>query len=948
MARKKKLEVEYEPSKYQKAIFNFVEKGQGNAVIEAQAGSGKCLGKNTPVMMFDGSIKLVQNIKVGDLLMGDDSKPRKVLSTTIGYGGLRKITPTKGDAWVCNDVHVLTLDHYTGSKKNRIERIDIPIDELEKKNASLHPNKTYRNYKLVRAGIEFPYKKVFFDPWLYGLWLGDGTRTRAEITCADKEIIDEVYRVIPSNYFIKESNDSHKEHVKILTIRAFDTQNNQIRKFLLNNSSINNNKFINKDFLINSREVRLKLLAGLMDSDGSLSKNCFDFVNKSEELVDDVVYLCRSLGFSAYKKKCIKTCTNNGKSGVYYRVTISGDIDEIPTILTRKKAHKRRINKSVLRTGFKIDKIDDGEYYGFTLDGNGRFLLGDFTITHNTSTAIKSISLIPEDKKILLTAFNNSIVDELKKKVKKLPHPENIDCRTMHSLGYLLLLSNYGNAIEKKPNDFKYSSYIYNNISELGGDCYASLQRKEQTKYIDNVKQFVDFGRCYLAETIKDMQFVEDHYSISVFGNEKEVALDVLKWGKENYQTIDFTDMVWLPHVLNCKPLGRIYDWIICDESQDVSVAERELLLRCTKMSTRMLFFGQDIQSIYGFQGADSQSFVELKKLPNTISLPLSISYRCSKNIVRLANRFAPNMEAKEDAVDGEIKYNVPIEEIGDGDMVLCRVNAPLLQLYCELSKLGIPAHICGKDIGTNLIKVIQKTKETELNVSLNKKGVFSKLYNNLFNDIDMTMRKNNISFDMAMDDMNISQSYDTIQALEAISDGCDSVDCLIEKIKALFSDKKVKGVSLSTIHKAKGLEADNVYICCPSLLPAKSAKKAWELKQEANLEYVAYTRAKKKLGFLSEDAFTRYSSNAQQKSSDLQLKKNKVFLLYGDTNRCSVVVPTHKAAQHIISNATKIETKASNAINISNVKQETPQSFSSISLFIKNSKKKVKRRIKI
>lgn len=586
--------------------------------------------------------------------------------------------------------------------------------------------------------------------------------------------------------------------------------------------------------------------------------------------------------------------------------------------------------------------------FDFVERGQGNAVIEAQAGSGKTHSAMKCIELIPEGKKVLLTAFNNSIVEELSKKTKKTQHKCEIDCRTIHSLGLKLLYSNYGNKIEKKTNEFKYSSYIYNNIKELGGDCYASLSRKEQIKYIDNVRQLVDFGRCYLAETIKDMQFIEKHYSISVFGNEKEAAINVLKWGKENYQTIDFTDMIWLPHVLNCKPLGCIYDWIICDESQDVSVAERELLLRCTKMSTRMLFFGQDIQSIYGFQGADSQSFDELKKLPNTISLPLSISYRCSKNIVRLANRFAPDMEAKEDAIDGEVKYNVPINEISDGDMVLCRVNAPLLQLYCELSKLNIPAHICGKDIGKSLINAIKKTKEEELNVSLRTKGVFSSLYNSLFSDIDMIMKQNSISFEMAMDDMNISQSYDTIQTLEAISDGCNCADCLIEKIKSLFSDKKGKGVSLSTIHKAKGLEADNVYICCPSLLPAKSAKEAWTIKQEANLEYVAFTRAKKKLGFLNEDAFTMYSSNAQQKAATLRAKKDKVFLLYGGKDRCSVITPTHKTAQQIISNATKIETKATNSINISTARQEPTQSFSSISSFLKNNKKKVKRRIKI
>lgn len=131
-------------------------------------------------------------------------------------------------------------------------------------------------------------------------------------------------------------------------------------------------------------------------------------------------------------------------------------------------------------------------------------------------------------------------------------------------------------------------------------------------------------------------------------------------------------------------------------------------------------------------------------------------------------------------------------------------------------------------------------------------------------------------------------------------------------------------------------------------MLPAKSAKEPWELQQEANLEYVAYTRAKKKLGFLNEDIFTTYSSNAQQKASILQNVKDKIFLLHGDKNRCSVVTPSAKAAKHIIANSTKIESKPSNAINISTQNTKTPQTFSSIASFMQNKNKKVRRRIKI
>ena len=126
--------------------------------------------------------------------------------------------------------------------------------------------------------------------------------------------------------------------------------------------------------------------------------------------------------------------------------------------------------------------------FDFVESGQGNAVIEAQAGSGKTHSAMKCIELIPEGKKVLLTAFNNSIVEELSKKAKKTQHKCEIDCRTIHSLGLKLLYSNYGDKIEKKTNEFKYSSYIYNNIKELGGDCYASLQRKEQIKYIDNVR----------------------------------------------------------------------------------------------------------------------------------------------------------------------------------------------------------------------------------------------------------------------------------------------------------------------------------------------------------------------------------------------------------------------------------------------------------------------------
>lgn len=854
--------------------------------------------------------------------------------------------------------------------------------------------------------------------------------------------------------------------------------------------------------------------------------------------------------------------------------------------------------------------------FDFVKNGNGNAVIEAVAGSGKTSTALKCIELMGSDEKILLTAFNTDIVDELKQRIKGLPNKDNIDCRTMHSLGYMILMSNFPKQIESKPNDFKYAGYIYNNVRSLSNGSYSRLSNKDRAKYIENVKKFVDFGRFYLCDSVKDLDFIEKHYNVPVFDDEKEVAIQVMEWGKNNIGTIDFTDMVWLPNVLNCKPYGRIYDWIICDECQDTMTAERMLLLRCTKMSTRMLFFGEKIQCqpegtmvlmsdgtkkdikdvrpgdelvsynikkstysgyktkitenkgvvetveshvdkrfvkvttingiiteytpehtclakfnfgkhpktwavalmennmgmffigkavlysdgihhgllktlrnehctkgwllhihfneteaslnqirmsqvynipmapsllfgdtkddmvknnlgrlyeemgptvimtnaikcledhhrilqfpisdayneishartrlhtvkacnlvpeimelsyfsennksqkikdsykyagtriksieytndekrvyslsvsrshtyvadgvathncIYSFMGSDYRSFDELRKLPNTVSLPLSISYRCAQDVVNYAKRFNKQIEAKPDAPKGMVKFGAKIDEIQDGDMVLCRVNAPLLQLYCKLVEQGKAASIRGKDVGASLIRTIKKTNEDLLNRNLSAVGVFSKLYDKLLDEIDTVMNKHHITLDMAMDDSGISQMYDTIQALEAISEDIFTTNQLIDKINNLFKDKKIKGISLSTIHKAKGLESDNVFICCPSLSPSKSAKEDWEKEQEYNLEYVAYTRAKQNLYFLEEEGFDRYSSNSQQKASEIERIKRKVFMLHGNSDRCHLSTPSPEAAKHIISNATVIQPTTGKVIDLNRKKK--------------------------
>ena len=206
MARKVKFD--FVPSEYQEKFFEWVEHGVGNALIRAKAGAGKCLGYDTDILMYDGSIKKVQDIKVGDLLMGDDSTPRKVLSTNVGYGRLKKIVPKKGNPWICNDEHILTLSKYRPGWKTRKSEhitIDVSINDLENGNVigtSKHKDGDFRKFKLLKTGVNFKEKNIDFDPWLYGIWLGDGTTGQANITSDDNEIIENIKNVLPEDLMV--------------------------------------------------------------------------------------------------------------------------------------------------------------------------------------------------------------------------------------------------------------------------------------------------------------------------------------------------------------------------------------------------------------------------------------------------------------------------------------------------------------------------------------------------------------------------------------------------------------------------------------------------------------------------------------------------------------------------------------------------------------------------
>ena len=500
-----------------------------------------------------------------------------------------------------------------------------------------------------------------------------------------------------------------------------------------------------------------------------------------------------------------------------------------------------------------------------------------------SSTIIKALDFIDETKRVLFCAFNKEIVKDLNKKVK---HHTNVTVSTVHSVGYKVINDALGGEISTDP--LKYSSHIWKNIKYYTSMNLYALGKKNYSRYVDNIIKLVDHCRYNLATTIEDVLPLIERHGLTLLGDEILVVFNILDWGKANLETIDFTDMIWLPHVLDLPMGNNTYDYILFDECQDASIAQRELILKCRKdEDTRYVFVGDKNQSIYSFMSASPDTFDKLKELPNTTCLPLSISYRCAKNIVKFAQNIVPTIEPNDDGRDGEIIKNVKLEDIQDGDMVLCRNNAPLMQVYATFIRMGKRCYIRGRDIGQNLAKLVKNANCEDLNIDLMDDGVFVRLYDQLFKIRDSILVRNGGTIETASSDQAFTNMLDMIRALEVLAEGLETASELIDRINKIFADKHLDGIALSTVHKAKGLEASNVYIACPSLMPSKSAEKDWEIEQERNLMYVAYTRAKNKLGFIDEKGFEKFNTIS---ASILQKIEQTVDYILGRTN----IPPTH------------------------------------------------------
>ena len=399
---------------FHNAIKSTLEEGTNRQLAVLPTASGKCLAKGTPVLLYDGNVVPVEEVQVGDLLMGPDSTPRTVLSLAHGEEEMYAVVPKKGDSYTVNKSHILSLKMTNGSsgtcgKHRSGDTVDISIEEY------LQETKTFRHCaKGYRVAVDFPDKPLPLDPYILGVWLGDGNSRNAAITNIDPEIVD-AWTSYAQHHDMNIRIDGPPERAPTYHMVGKTHGVNEVLS-ILRSLNVLLNKHIPHEYKANSRRHRLELLAGLIDTDGSLSRCGFDFIQKRESLARDTVFLARSLGLAAYIKRCKKSC-QNGFVGEYWRVSISGNTNIIPCRVARKKAGNRLQKKDVLSVGIQVEPVGVGEYFGFEIDGNRRFLLGDFTVTHNT-VCVATLPEVLQHKSMLFLAHRDELIQQAAQKLK--------------------------------------------------------------------------------------------------------------------------------------------------------------------------------------------------------------------------------------------------------------------------------------------------------------------------------------------------------------------------------------------------------------------------------------------------------------------------------------------------------------------------------------------------
>lgn len=462
--------------------------------------------------------------------------------------------------------------------------------------------------------------------------------------------------------------------------------------------------------------------------------------------------------------------------------------------------------------------------------GQGNLTVRARAGTGKTTTIVEALKYLPSNR-VLLCAFNKRIAEELKLRVGDTAH-----VYTLHALGFRL----WKRAVPHAQVDDKRGQRLAEQaLRELGHPTLFEY-KKAVRELAGQAKGMVPFAAK--ADELLPIGFAFGHFdgfSPKEIDLVKSAALKAMQLAVSVQDgAVDFDDMLYLPLQKNLTR-GE-YDYVVVDEAQDMNRAQLELALRVMADDDGLIVVGDDRQAIYGFRGADSSSLDRLKEKMHADELGLTVTYRCPKKVVAFANQWVPDLKAADTAPEG-ITRGLPVEklvtEAEPGDFIISRLNAPLLSLCLDFVAAGKRAKVEGRDVGKQLQKIIDKLKPVDTA--------------DLIARMEEWTRK---AIAHAGEDEAAAQAAQDIdEAICFLAREAGDLGKLRSLIDSMFEDS-VPGqpsprVTLMTGHKAKGLEADRVFILCETF---RGGFRLMGGGEEANLRYVATTRAKKELVFVN------------------------------------------------------------------------------------------------
>jgi len=454
-------------------------------------------------------------------------------------------------------------------------------------------------------------------------------------------------------------------------------------------------------------------------------------------------------------------------------------------------------------------------------EGDGHTVVLARAGTGKTTTIMEALCHVPKGKSTLVCAFNKSIEKELAARVQSAGLA--VDVKTLHGFGFGACMRAFKSRLDQDK-----AKRIAVDI--LGDD-------EDRIAYRNEVCKAVSLSKGMLLDTVDAIDNILDVYGIESGDDRDQFCSDVYRIMDACYRmtgVVDFDDMIWIPvvHGLAVKQ----YDRVFVDETQDLNAAQIELSMMACRKGGRICAVGDDRQAIYGFRGADSRAIPNIIERLSAKVLPLSVTYRCARKIVELAQTIVPDYEVAPGAEEGTISVatsDAMIAQAKPGDFILSRKNAPLIKNCLALLVNGTPAAIQGRDIGKNLTRLIDKSK--------------AKTVPALVTWIGQWAEKEIRRITAKRPDADVQPIVDTAACIEALTEGESSVSSVKARVEALFSDTDERGrVTLSTTHKAKGLERDRAWILVDTYRPSAG-------EEEANLYYVAITRAKSALFMVSD-----------------------------------------------------------------------------------------------